>query len=464
MKPYRIRKLLALQQKYGNEKPLVGLLSVFKLYFPNVVSLVIPSRKATFFRHPDRTWATTIESVISASNSANTSSQDENRNMLNTPLHSSTRGIKPRKTTVVPQLTTMSVGTSSVTLEQMGSFEDLLEHIDDLELPSQLASVLESRYLQHVLLCRSTPSTIFRLAHWLEQTLLEEFMRGDTSCNYSYKKHILDCVIKLSDITQETIPVCETFLKMYLKTWDGIDFLPEVLKLLARIRPCEFETLYGTVIKPLNKLYVTSSPGDKSKILLCYADMLRNFASYNWTDHYTQRLSGKEEESKDFSYIFGKLDNNVDYMATIQTFVETIDHLCVLGLEADGDNALVQHGVLSFFEVVCRLHTRFHLPFVAIPSMSIVYRCFLSSHAMSVSRIASIISMYKAEFSSLKPVTQNDISEKFQLNSMEISFPNGLEKIDTFNSYIMDFCNTLWRHKVLPDPSSKVHRYLAVEQ
>ncbi len=47
---------------------------------------------------------------------------------------------------------------------------------------------------------------------------------------------------------QESIPVVEKFLVLYLKTWNGKDYFLEILRLMNFIRITDFEGNYPTVI------------------------------------------------------------------------------------------------------------------------------------------------------------------------------------------------------------------------
>lgn len=49
--------------------------------------------------------------------------------------------------------------------------EHLAENIDKLELPDQLAAVLEDRLLQHLLVCNPSDTTVMRISLWLSQAL-----------------------------------------------------------------------------------------------------------------------------------------------------------------------------------------------------------------------------------------------------------------------------------------------------
>jgi len=137
-----------------------------------------------------------------------------------------------------------------------------------------------------------------------------------------------------------------------------------------------------------------------------------------------------------------EISEGVDYYKIIFEFVKFVDQLATLALEVEADNAIIEHAVCSFYEMVCCLNRKYQLPFVFPPSSGIVYRSLFSINAMAVSRMCGILSQFKPELDSLRQQKQLEGS------TVIVSFSDGLEKIKLLNSYIWSYCCALWRNKV----------------
>ena len=56
VRPFRIQMLLELARKVGNEPALVGLIRVYKDYYPDVIVGEITASRASVFTHPNPEW------------------------------------------------------------------------------------------------------------------------------------------------------------------------------------------------------------------------------------------------------------------------------------------------------------------------------------------------------------------------------------------------------------------------
>jgi len=262
---------------------------------------------------------------------------------------------------------------------------------------------------------------------------------------------LLDQIVQFSSFMQEELPVIESFLFPYLKTWDGVDYADQIFKLVSLIRPKCFEDFYGYYLKPLQKIFFSSSLEWKVKFLNSLTSLLQNWASVDWEKHFVSTTLSSKDPNHNIhkEFIFEKPSTKVDHFKTIYELVKLVDMNCILALEVEGDHILMQHATLSFFEAVVDLNLKHELPFVTIPSPSIVFRCLLSDTAMATSRICGLIAKYKLAFDFLKK-TSNAEWITFE-GYRETSFSNGLDNIQTFNHYIFDICNLLWRIRNFQD-------------
>lgn len=177
--------------------------------------------------------------------------------------------------------------------------------------------------------------------------------------------------------------------------------------------------------------------------------------------------------------LFTKLASDVNYMQTIRVFIDHVDSLSSVALEMENDHIAVQHGVLSFFELVPSLTLTYKVPLlVVVPDSTVVYRCFLSDSGMSVSRICGIVYHYKRAFHIFELEQQLQYE---QLLQSQISQQNGTgdgpttdipvpqipgysrDYVGLFNSFVMDICNFLWRNKAFNKKDKNARGFLLEE-
>ncbi|ELT91244.1 hypothetical protein CAPTEDRAFT_206810 [Capitella teleta] len=60
---FRVRALLQLQRKMGPQPHLMGLLSLCKLFCPQMVAIVIPKSRRNFFKRIDKAWLAKVKVV-----------------------------------------------------------------------------------------------------------------------------------------------------------------------------------------------------------------------------------------------------------------------------------------------------------------------------------------------------------------------------------------------------------------
>ncbi|RUS18846.1 hypothetical protein BC937DRAFT_88271 [Endogone sp. FLAS-F59071] len=299
----------------------------------------------------------------------------------------------------------------SVTIEELSSLKDLAHYIDRLELPNQLASVLENRLLQHFVVCNPEDG---REPHPLGGTTPEGMAVNGVYKGYNLEKYRIllqkisefgqEQYIHLVSILQELFPVFEIFLDSYVRSWDGVEHQEEIFKLISFVRPTSYE---GALTNRFNF---------QSKLILTYTEWLKNWSLHDWGGHDTRRRQqqGPEAPEEDqLEGMFAGLSFKVDYYKTMHEFTLHVDRICVMGLELEKDDVSIQHATLSFFELVS-VHTgvttmmmvisrvngvehvsamslEYNIPEIIIPSFPIVHRCFFSVSGMAMSRIVVLL-------------------------------------------------------------------------
>jgi hypothetical protein len=334
----------------------------------------------------------------------------------------------------------------------------------------KIASVVDSRWLQHWLMLDGNETAVQRITQW-SQSLLDALfktpsaeMAANSSLLESEQRHALQALCVLSETLLETPPSVLPFLRDFLRSWDGRSHFAEIMRLVRWLPPLPWEDLYRSILRPLGKTFFTLPCESKSAVLECFTHMLRSWLRTDW-NAYHRFFSGQSRRRHfDLGFTLNPVEaSHVDFNRTLYEFVRYVDQLASLSLLAETtspnspitDPIGVQQAILDFFDLVSRLHSRFALPFVVTPSPAIVYRCLLSSNAAALSRICGILARYKAEFDKLKTVMSpaaDGTLTSTDSSAVPLAFPNGAEKIVVLNCYIWMFCGALWRSRLFIPP------------
>ncbi|XP_058962913.2 centromere protein I [Pocillopora verrucosa] len=446
VKNFRIRKLLDLQNHRGVKPYQSALLSVYKIHCPNLFTMTATaSTKRLWFKETDESWKEAIKKVQLKYNARKPVES------FFLPVKTSNRVAvtKRRKLpgNIIPELQTTTINEKKTSIEQLFSFKDLLANIEKIEFPSQVASVINSPFLQHVLSCNPDFVVLQRFNFWVNHTLCEELLNSSTSKSDSYTWMLLQHLNHFTGFLQESVPAVEAFLVRFLFTWNGLDFRPLILQLVTHLSMWPFQRLNDLVLEPLRKLFFSSPIYVKCQVIYCFTELLRNFLAVELPRQQELLQEERSQRARDLANVSLFVEDEVeafDPLKTIYDFIQFVDRVCVVGLQVEKDHALLQHWVLNFFELVSTSHQQFSLPFVLIPSSGIIYRMLFSSNSMALSRLCQIIVNFKKEFESLK-ITQGESQVS------PLGFPDGFQSIQRFNQYILDICDSLWRNKAFID-------------
>ncbi|XP_061170886.1 centromere protein I-like [Saccostrea echinata] len=451
---FRVRKLLDLQTKLGPQPYLIGLLSIYKLYFPNLVSIVIPSTKKHFFPTRDRQWCSIIREVQEGNQNVETSHMKlslELSEKLRAAETTMLQGIPPAKRRKVDPIPVVHSSSSNLTVKmssrliamleekpvpfvQIPDIETLLRNPDKVELPSQIGAALRSPLLQCFMSYSADPLMTCRFSYWLQDTLCDELLDSTvTSSCFPRIESILEKLIQFTEFIQEGIPAVDQILFRYLQVWNGMDFRQQVFRLITRCRLYPFSLLNEYVLEPLRKLYIRTSVFIKCQITMCLTQLLRNYVVVE-----IHRYNQKYPQSKPSVSIFEDDVGTFDPLSTIQGLIQFVDRLNCAGLTLENNHILLLHFTLTFSEMVSTLYTRYEVPCVYLPSRHII-SAFLTDNAMGPARLCGIVNRYKVNCQKLK----NDMKS----NEKEAARHQMKETVHSLNILIMDLCDTLWRRK-----------------
>ncbi|KAK2904326.1 centromere protein I isoform X2 [Channa argus] len=437
---FRVRKLLELQSKLGRQPFLLHLLSLYKVFCPELVTLSIPSRMRSGFRNHNSHWKSALIAVQKRNNSQVASSTSLPFTIKDKP------GSRKRKhshlqmpalhSVVNKQAQTESSSTRKVVpLVQVQSFAELLDNIHRIELPSQMGSLLGSSLALQYLDCVQDESALLRLNFWLGYALHEEFLfcgDGGASQNSEEARLFLNKLLSTQHFLQEGFSSTEAFLYKFLCIWDGSLLRPQILELLSNIPVVPSTQIRRLLFEPLMQLFFTSSVFFKCGMMECLNNMLLKWLTW----HSVYAL----EDDLDIS-----LNSQTSINMTLSGFKDSVmelihfvGRLASVGLQLEGCHTLFLNFVLDFYETVCDTFLKYGLPLVVMPPAGVFYPALFATDPVSVDRLAHIMKRYKV----------NLVSAKSQEKNTEQAFHISRQTVREFNHYMVAMVNCLWNSKM----------------
>lgn len=456
---FRIRALLQIHQTSVTQSYVLGLLSVYKLYCPHLVAISIAKTRKVFFRQTDAVWSAKVRKVLNT-NGPTGSLSDNPADLLPKPadfyVAPQSKKKKPDEIALPSVQNTRSPlanGRKLVPFSQIKSFEQLLKNVDRFELPSQVGAVLMDLNFQHILSCLPDPVLPLRIGYWLNHMLFEEFMNTYAS-NELRQKYLLRLLVELSEFLQEGLPVCDNFLSTYLCIWNGTVHRSLVFKLISRCRLYQFAELNEMILEPLRQLFFASSVYFKGQMIICFTELLQNFAQveyrrYKYTINLQKQRASSSDYLPDICSVFSLEVEEFSALRTIQDFIRFVDAVCVIGLQQENSNLMLIHCILGFFEQVAGLYTTYGVPLFCVPSYGIWYTCLFHQSAMVIARLCAIVCKYREAYSALRSSSQH-LTEDEQINR-KLSLH---QSIGIINAYMTDMCDMLWRNRAFKANSS----------
>ncbi|NWV19880.1 CENPI protein, partial [Origma solitaria] len=277
----------------GMQSHLQALLSLYKLFCPEQVTITLPGKMKTYFKNSDGPWKAAITAVrqrnkgtspLSQAVFLGTSQPQSRKRKWNAQLvipasSTNTNNLEDSKEKNSVYLYRTS---ESFPVEQLRTFPQLLQNIHRLEFPSQMGSVLTNPLLLHYMNCVKDESIYLRLYYWMGQMLQEEctWCVVDNPCEEEFK-NFLEVIYKAECFLQEGFSACEEFLYKTLPLWDGCCCRSEILKLVSWIPLSSFSDIKSYLYDPLAQLFFTSSIYFKCSVLESLRELLQNWLNCN---------------------------------------------------------------------------------------------------------------------------------------------------------------------------------------
>lgn len=176
VKSFRVQTLMELLQNTGgDEKELLGLLRVYKNYYPDIIMGDVGGLRRSggfFFKHPDPEWPGHVRSLQERNAEQAMETQPSSFQVVR-------RGAVKRSKmeVVVPDVQTSRVSNNHTSLEELRSVDHFVDNLDRIELPNQIISTLGDSLAQKYLLLVQSEYANRRLEDWLEGFLNDSLER-----------------------------------------------------------------------------------------------------------------------------------------------------------------------------------------------------------------------------------------------------------------------------------------------
>ncbi|NWW78349.1 CENPI protein, partial [Climacteris rufus] len=270
----------------GMQSHLQALLSLYKLFCPEQVTITLPGKMKTYFKNSEGPWKAALSAVRQRNQATSPLTQavflgisqpQSRKRKWNTQL------IIPASSTSTHNLGEGNCGNlcstrGSFPVEQLRTFPELLQNIHRLQFPSQMGSVLTNPLLLHYMNLFKDESIYLRLYYWMGQRLQEDcsWCVIDNPCEKEFKS-FLETVYQAECFLQEGFSACEEFLYKSLPLWDGCCCRTEVLGLITWLPLSSSSEFKSHLYDPLAQLFFTSSLYFKCSVLETLKKLLQNW-------------------------------------------------------------------------------------------------------------------------------------------------------------------------------------------
>ncbi|KXH60690.1 hypothetical protein CSAL01_11230 [Colletotrichum salicis] len=410
VRPFRIQAVLNLSRQTGNDPALTGLLRVFKDYYPEIIVSDALRGRASAFKHPDVEWRERLNQIQRdhSQRTAEAAGQPQNGFSVN---HQALRA-RGNKSSNLPPVYTSEATETSVTLEEIDSADRLVQTVEKIELPNQLAAVLADPLLQKFVALKKDDAASKRVVHWID-AVLEDVLNGNAD-----DKSFAETMEMLEEYVarvKQTPPVVLQFLTKLFTTWNGVDAQDSILGILQYAPLVAFDGKRSDL--PLEKCLPPTAESQLA-LLKLYQNLLRR-----WT------------------FILNSLDQ-IPKDASVSAFFAVMEHASIIALNVvqASPSTAVHGGVLDLYEQAAASisdPTLQPLLRIANPPAQLIYLLFFSHSLANVSRLCTVLAIYKKGF-------EMAMSRR-QPTTYAPSYVNH------FNGYLMDICNCLWRGKAFND-------------
>ncbi|OCL13301.1 Mis6-domain-containing protein [Glonium stellatum] len=422
VRPFRIQQLLDLSRGLGSEPALQGLLRVYKDYYPDIILGSTAAGRNSFPPQPDPEWRKRFLAIHDAS-----ARRAEGSLVQQNGFRVLRQGVKRSKVSVIPEVHTFHANETSVTLEEIDNVDDFVEKLEKIELPGQIISSLKDPLLQKYLSLNPSNLASRRVDLWLLIFLEDEFeavKRGDSPS--TFLSEIFEAILGQTRYTKSIPPIIDAFLKEYLLIWNGVADDDAILELLAFLPVQQFQGIHTTYLAPVEAALISNNPDAYRKLVNLYTSIL-----YRWAAQAPSQGSTTSSKS------------SLSYTQTITDLAKHVSTLALSILSAfpHDSNSPTISSILTFYEALSASSIPTVIPII-LPPPHTTYLLLTCSSLATLTRLLTVLANYK---------------NAFDTHPTPISAHYPATTTNTFNGYLMDTCNLLWRSRALltADPNAQ---------
>uniref|UniRef100_G3WMR3 Centromere protein I n=1 Tax=Sarcophilus harrisii TaxID=9305 RepID=G3WMR3_SARHA len=424
----------------GMQPYLQALLSLYKSYCPNLITITLPPRRKFYYKSSDNIWQAAVfivkqrhqssplflgptrlaESIMGCCLSA----QKWNSGCF-IPKPTS-RPLFDEEQDEEAGLGMMRSAQNCIPIEQLHTFSQLLENIQYIQLPSQMCSVLRSTPLLHYLNCLQDETVWVRLYYWMIQELKEgcAWYKVSHCTSEEEFKNFLDIIISAQCFLQEGFPSSEMFLYKSLPLWDGISCRTEYLQLLSWIPLGKFSEIKPLLYKSLAPIFFTSSLYHKCSVLYSLKKLVQN-----WLLWHTSEVNKNPTHGT-------CLDITIIALNSVSELIYYVGWLSTIALRLEDYNSFLLHFILDFFETVSDMYLNYGLPLVVMFPPGVFYPALITSDTITLNHLCYIMYRYRVNLTAAKEneLLHQEAKERLKFN----------KAYQEFNDYVTSLVDCLW--------------------
>lgn len=419
VRPFRIQALLNLSRQTGNDPCLIGLLRVFKDYYPEVIVGEAVRGRASAFKHPDPQWRERLDEIQEAHLQQSEDSLTRPRDgfRVHRPITRSQRN------KLIPLVHTSHATEDSVTLEEIEDTTGFVRNLEKIELPNQLVAVLADPLLQKLILLRPSDEADQRIANWLNSAL-QDVIDGDAEEAMLFD--VLDILRDYVVSSKKLPPLILNFFARFLPLWNGSGRRDSMFEILSYSPFLDFQELYQHIFQPLENATLDNIPESQLALLSLYNNLLH---------HWTSILQSNDDVPGNATGIVTALISHVNPLAlTLAQTSPTISTRSAILEFYEQNVRLVSHDILK--QYIC----------IELPPPALVYILLFSSSLAVVSRMCNILACYRKGFDiAMQTKARHNSSNRIDTASYNRTY------VDLYNGFLMDVCNCFWRGRAFTD-------------
>ncbi|CZR60000.1 related to Mis6 domain protein [Phialocephala subalpina] len=410
VRPFRIQFVMELIRQAGNEPPLIGLMRVYKDYYPDVIVGDATAGRASVFTHPNPEWRGRLGEIQEIHFQRTQEGLPIEQRAFRV-VRKGANGLKRKRVSVLPDVHTSHAQESSITLEEIEDVHEFVQKLEKIDPPNQLVAVLDDPLLQKFLHLRSSDVDSSRIDGWLIAFFEDQLQNPDAGEGNTIE--MLEAILNYTRYTKRLPSVCLSYLQSIIHSWNGTAAADTILGLLAYVPLSAFEDLYISTLQPFEEAVLyDGSTESQPRLLRFYSSLL---------DQWTTTLLSQPDPTA----IGGP---------AVKSLMEHVNGLCLTIIQTSMDVG-AHSAVLDFYERAASgiMHPDLKsIIRISLPPTEVIYTLHFTGSLAIVSRLCALLAIYKKAFEAA-------------MASKRDSYPSVY--VNNFNGFLMDICNCLWRSK-----------------